>query len=154
MAQRSACHSPTPQSKKYFQEIRAGCPDPDNDGDGILDPDDKCPLEKETFNEFEDEDGCPDKVLAEYKEEAREIKILEKVHFKFMSSEIMKESHPLLDQVGQLLKNHPEISMIQIEGIGGSVRRGQSSDGLQLPPGSRSQPQQPSGRVQGSPLRV
>ena len=97
-------------------EDEDGCPDPDNDGDGILDPDDNCPLEKETFNGFEDEDGCPDKVLAEYKEEGREIKILEKIHFKFMSSEIMEASHPLLDQVVLLLKNHPEISMIQIEG--------------------------------------
>jgi len=32
----------------------------DTDGDGFLDPDDKCPLEKETENDFEDEDGCPD----------------------------------------------------------------------------------------------
>jgi OOP family OmpA-OmpF porin len=32
----------------------------DSDGDGFLDPDDKCPLEKETENDFEDEDGCPD----------------------------------------------------------------------------------------------
>jgi OOP family OmpA-OmpF porin len=32
----------------------------DSDGDGFLDPDDKCPLEKETENDFEDQDGCPD----------------------------------------------------------------------------------------------
>jgi outer membrane protein OmpA-like peptidoglycan-associated protein len=93
-----------------------GCPDPDNDGDGILDPDDQCPLEKETINDFEDEDGCPDKKLAEYKEESKEIKILEKVHFRFMSSEILAESHPLLDQVYTLLVSHPEIVKIQIEG--------------------------------------
>jgi len=33
----------------------------DTDGDGIFDADDKCPSEMETFNGFEDEDGCPDK---------------------------------------------------------------------------------------------
>ena len=38
-----------------------GCPDPDNDHDGIPDVKDKCPNEPETFNGFEDEDGCPDK---------------------------------------------------------------------------------------------
>jgi len=33
---------------------------PDSDGDGILDPDDACPNEPETFNNFQDSDGCPD----------------------------------------------------------------------------------------------
>lgn len=32
----------------------------DSDGDGILDVDDECPLEPETFNDFQDEDGCPE----------------------------------------------------------------------------------------------
>ena len=32
----------------------------DRDGDGYLDPDDKCPDEPETWNGFQDEDGCPD----------------------------------------------------------------------------------------------
>ncbi|MFI5298100.1 MAG: OmpA family protein [Polyangiales bacterium] len=32
----------------------------DRDGDGILDPDDKCPDIPETYNGFQDEDGCPD----------------------------------------------------------------------------------------------
>ena len=32
----------------------------DRDGDGYLDPEDKCPDEPENFNGFEDEDGCPD----------------------------------------------------------------------------------------------
>jgi outer membrane protein OmpA-like peptidoglycan-associated protein len=54
-----------------------GCPDPDNDGDGVCDPwvagrgqlelyahicrgVDLCPEEPEDFDGFEDEDGCPD----------------------------------------------------------------------------------------------
>ncbi|MDQ3030811.1 MAG: OmpA family protein [Myxococcota bacterium] len=32
----------------------------DRDGDGILDPDDRCPDEPEDVDSFEDEDGCPD----------------------------------------------------------------------------------------------
>lgn len=32
----------------------------DSDGDGFLDPDDKCPRDKETENDFQDDDGCPD----------------------------------------------------------------------------------------------
>ncbi|MFW5926287.1 MAG: OmpA family protein, partial [Myxococcota bacterium] len=37
-----------------------GCPDPDNDGDGILDEDDDCPDVPEDFDGFEDDDGCPE----------------------------------------------------------------------------------------------
>ncbi|HEX2959565.1 MAG TPA: OmpA family protein [Chitinispirillaceae bacterium] len=33
---------------------------PDRDGDLINDPDDKCPDQKEDFDQFEDADGCPD----------------------------------------------------------------------------------------------
>ena len=33
---------------------------PDNDQDSILDVDDACPMEAEDFDNFEDEDGCPD----------------------------------------------------------------------------------------------
>jgi outer membrane protein OmpA-like peptidoglycan-associated protein len=32
----------------------------DRDGDGYPDPQDKCPDDPENFNNFEDEDGCPD----------------------------------------------------------------------------------------------
>ncbi|MCB9679859.1 MAG: OmpA family protein [Alphaproteobacteria bacterium] len=35
-------------------------PPKDADGDGILDDVDACPEEPETFNEYKDEDGCPD----------------------------------------------------------------------------------------------
>jgi hypothetical protein len=37
-----------------------GCPDLDNDKDGIRDAFDKCPNEPETVNGREDDDGCPD----------------------------------------------------------------------------------------------
>lgn len=37
-------------------------PDKDTDGDGILDRLDACPLIKETFNGYKDEDGCPDEL--------------------------------------------------------------------------------------------
>jgi len=37
-----------------------GCPDPDNDNDGILDTDDLCPNDPEDRDNFQDQDGCPD----------------------------------------------------------------------------------------------
>jgi uncharacterized protein (TIGR03382 family) len=48
-----------PEDVDGFQDDD-NCADPDNDGDGILDINDRCPNEPETKNGFEDEDGCPD----------------------------------------------------------------------------------------------
>jgi outer membrane protein OmpA-like peptidoglycan-associated protein len=41
-------------------EDEDGCPEPDNDGDGIADAVDRCPDAAETFNGWKDDDGCPD----------------------------------------------------------------------------------------------
>jgi OmpA-OmpF porin, OOP family len=38
----------------------SGCPSPDKDGDSYVDAEDKCPDVAETFDGFEDADGCPD----------------------------------------------------------------------------------------------
>src|SRR5690606_2627975 len=42
------------------RETAEPAPIPDSDGDGIYDNSDKCILEPEDFDRFEDEDGCPD----------------------------------------------------------------------------------------------
>jgi OOP family OmpA-OmpF porin len=47
------------EDKDGFQD-EDGCPDPDNDGDGVADAQDKCPNEAEDKDGFQDEDGCPD----------------------------------------------------------------------------------------------
>jgi OOP family OmpA-OmpF porin len=44
-----------------------GCPDQDPDQDGILGDKDKCPKEPETKNGYQDEDGGPDEVPEEVK---------------------------------------------------------------------------------------
>jgi hypothetical protein len=41
-------------------EDEDGCPDLDDDHDGVLDADDRCPTEPETINGRDDVDGCPD----------------------------------------------------------------------------------------------
>jgi outer membrane protein OmpA-like peptidoglycan-associated protein len=48
-----------PEDKDNFRDDD-GCPDPDNDGDGVRDEDDKCPLLAEDIDMFEDTDGCPE----------------------------------------------------------------------------------------------
>jgi OOP family OmpA-OmpF porin len=50
-----------PQYCAERQFVEARQPEPgDRDGDGYLDPNDKCPDEPENFQGFQDEDGCPD----------------------------------------------------------------------------------------------
>lgn len=43
-------------AERGFVEVTPG----DRDGDGFLDPQDKCPDQPETYQGFEDGDGCPD----------------------------------------------------------------------------------------------
>ena len=48
-----------PEDKDDFED-QDGCPDLDNDQDGILDVDDLCPNDPEDKDNFEDADGCPE----------------------------------------------------------------------------------------------
>ena len=58
-----------------------GCPDYDNDQDGLLDEVDQCPMEQEDKDGFEDEDGCPepdndgDTILDEKDPEGKKLRI-------------------------------------------------------------------------------
>jgi outer membrane protein OmpA-like peptidoglycan-associated protein len=102
-----------PEDKDGFED-EDGCPEPDNDLDGILDVDDQCPNEPETYNGHEDEDGCPDKgkVIIE----GDDILILEKIHFATASAEILPKSFPIIDAVATTLKHHPDFLVIEIAG--------------------------------------
>ncbi|MET0343909.1 MAG: OmpA family protein [Polyangiales bacterium] len=91
-----------------------GCPDPDNDGDGILDAKDQCPLEAETLNQRDDEDGCPD--LIRVNRDQGQILILEPVRFALGSYTILDASFDMLREVAALLKVHPEITRVRVEG--------------------------------------
>jgi len=93
-----------------------GCPDPDNDGDGIADLADKCPNEPETENGYRDGDGCPDEPGENVRITDGNIVINHKVHFETGKAKIQSRSYSLLDKVGDLLQNHPEIELIRIEG--------------------------------------
>ena len=42
-------------------EDEDGCPEPDNDRDTIIDGNDQCPNDPEDYDQYQDEDGCPDK---------------------------------------------------------------------------------------------
>ncbi|HEY5922451.1 MAG TPA: OmpA family protein [Kofleriaceae bacterium] len=87
-----------------------GEPEPDNDGDGVLDGDDECP----ELSGEKDRDGCPARTYV--KIEDGKIFIIGKVQFETGSAKISKRSDALLDQIGQALDAHPQVTKIRVEG--------------------------------------
>jgi outer membrane protein OmpA-like peptidoglycan-associated protein len=88
-----------------------GCP-PDVDEDESPDDEDKCPTEPETKNGFDDDDGCPDIVPAEFADLAG---ILEGILFDSDKDVIKKESKPILDRAVEVLQKYPQVR-IEISG--------------------------------------
>lgn len=118
-------------------EDEDGCPDLDNDGDGILDVDDACPLEPglpendgcpdrdsdgivDRLDNCPDEpgppenQGCPEEQVVVIEE--GQLQLLEKIYFDFDSATLQERSHPVLDNVAAVLKAHPEVTLVRVEG--------------------------------------
>lgn len=116
-----------------------GCPDPDNDGDGVPDVDDQCPTvagvaamqgcpdpDRDGDGVVDRLDNCPDEVGTEENHGCAEaqqvaitdgaIEILDKVYFRTNRATIQPRSFGLLDNVAQVLNNHPEIERVRVEG--------------------------------------
>jgi outer membrane protein OmpA-like peptidoglycan-associated protein len=88
-----------------------GCPG-DTDGDTIRDDQDACPKEKGMPNQDPTKNGCPGAVRVT----DDEIIILQQVQFDTAKASIKKESDPLLDEVAAVLKEHPELTKVEIQG--------------------------------------
>ncbi len=95
-------------------ELPTLAPVRDRDGDGIFDPVDACPDEPETYNDFEDEDGCPDQLRVVVR--ADRIEILDRVLFYVDEARIKPESFEILDQVTAVLLDNPRILKVRVEG--------------------------------------
>lgn len=93
-----------------------GCPDFDSDGDGIVDRLDKCPFDPETFNGVDDDDGCPDQPAALAAFAGDKIAIFEPVQFERDATVVDKRSYKLLGIVAHILRLHPEILKLRVEG--------------------------------------
>ncbi|ADO68123.1 OmpA family protein [Stigmatella aurantiaca] len=120
---------------------RQGCPQKDSDGDGLLDEQDACPSvaglkelkgcpAKDTDNDTVSDhlDNCPNeagpasnqgcpakqKQLVAIRQDRIDIK--ETVYFDSGKATIQRRSFKLLDQVAKLLREHPEIESITVEG--------------------------------------
>ncbi|MEI9937922.1 MAG: OmpA family protein [Pseudomonadota bacterium] len=92
---------------------RNGCPPPkDTDRDGIFDPDDACPAEKGPRDDDPAKNGCPKSVRVV----ENEIVILEQVQFDTGKATIKPASNELLDEVGQVLTQHPEMTKVEVQG--------------------------------------
>ncbi|MBM4321586.1 MAG: OmpA family protein, partial [Deltaproteobacteria bacterium] len=83
----------------------------DRDGDGVLDDEDACPAVPGTA----ERKGCPAEVVV-IREEKREIQIYEEVRFQTRQAVIQPESFGLLDKVAGVLKAHPFVLKVQVEG--------------------------------------
>jgi outer membrane protein OmpA-like peptidoglycan-associated protein len=92
-----------------------GCPEADNDHDGVLDDDDECPDQAGPRNN----DGCPTRGTVVWRH--GRLVIFGKVHFETGSARIQKRSKELLDQIAYMVKEHPEVGRIRIEGYTDNV---------------------------------
>jgi len=84
----------------------------DRDGDGIPDADDACPDQAGTAANHGCPPGIPQRVIVS----ATSLEILDRVHFATGRSRIEQRSYPLLDQVAAVLKSHPHLLLVQVEG--------------------------------------
>ncbi|MCL2178032.1 MAG: OmpA family protein [Proteobacteria bacterium] len=92
-----------------------GCPDKDSDGDGIPDRFDSCPFEPGP----PENNGCKKKSSVTITRER--LVISDKVYFNTGKATIQKRSNVLLNDIARIIKEHPEIPKLVIEGHTDSV---------------------------------
>jgi len=101
----------------------------DRDGDGIADNLDKCPDQPEDYNGYQDDDGCPD-ILETDKDRVVDnppvpgepltleqvVTLPAPIEFKFDSAIMLPGAETYLNQVLGILKAHPEVTRLEIQG--------------------------------------
>jgi OmpA-OmpF porin, OOP family len=137
---------PTVAGPPNLDREKNGCPPPgDRDGDGILDPDDACPDKVGPPDEDRSKNGCPkpsdrDKDGIDDEKDAcpdqagpsdpdpkkngcpkaqivgTAIRIAERVKFDTGQATLRPESDSILDAVANVLKSHPEIKKLNVQG--------------------------------------
>ena len=96
-----------PEDRDGFQDDD-GCPDPDNDQDGILDAADTCPFSPGSATTS----GCAGSARIE----GDHLVLLQNVRFSNGRDRINPESLAILDEIRATLAAHPEITRLAIEG--------------------------------------
>ena len=103
-----------PDDKDKCIEVKGdqpdGCPaDKDSDGDGIVDSKDKCPNEAESFNGYEDTDGCPDELPTQVKDFTG---ILKGIEFDRDKATLSAASLAALEKSAQVLVDYPSLRVL------------------------------------------
>ncbi len=107
--------------KEAGVSAQRGCPEPakpapeviaDADGDGVVDRADNCPAIKGDAENH----GCPAGQQQLVAIEGSRISIKDKIYFATGKAEVLQKSFPILEQVAELLRQHPELTKIQING--------------------------------------
>jgi len=122
----------------------------DRDGDGVVDERDAAPDQAEDKDDYEDEDGAPERDndgdgIVDDDDECPDapedrggdgdgcpergraeyrrgkIKLLGKIRFKTDSAELLPSSDPILDDVATEMKRHPEVRRVRVEGHSDNV---------------------------------
>ncbi len=89
-----------------------GCPVPDTDGDSFDDLHDACAEKPETFNGFEDEDGCPDQVPGNLR---KVLGTIQGIQFGFLSANLTEDSKPVIASAAKILADYPELR-VEVQG--------------------------------------
>ena len=92
-----------------------GCPEADNDHDGVLDDDDECPDQAGPRSN----DGCPTHGVVVWRH--GRLVIFGKVHFDTGSARIQKRSDAELEQIATVIREHPEVGRVRVEGYTDNV---------------------------------
>ncbi|MEO0814306.1 MAG: OmpA family protein, partial [Myxococcota bacterium] len=87
-----------------------GAPDPDNDGDGVADVNDNCPMVAGSPENA----GCKKPQLVVIR--GCSFDLTEKVYFRTARATIESRSYSLLDNIAELMKAQPQIERIRVEG--------------------------------------
>jgi outer membrane protein OmpA-like peptidoglycan-associated protein len=94
---------------------------PDQDADTVADGVDNCPREPGP----EDNQGCPEEAPQVVYLTSKTIEITEKVFFAFGRAEVLPRSFPLMEQVAKVIREHPELELVVVEGhtdnVGGAA---------------------------------
>ena len=89
-----------------------GCPTDDRDQDGIPDALDMCPEDKGQPSKEKDKNGCPKTVRVTQEE----VFLLQQIQFDFDRATITADSDPVLVEVAQAMRDHPEILHVEVQG--------------------------------------
>lgn len=108
----------------------------DRDNDGIPDQLDTCPNEPGIDDPDAEKDGCP-RAVKRVLVTSSDLQILKQVLFERDSDEIRAESLPIVDEVATLLKTHPEIHGLTIEGHSSAEERDPWGTGVRRAAGVR-----------------